>query len=93
MSFSKTTELFGVNLLLDLSYSCLDIDAHSSTQIADLPITLCVQGLPENMLEKKLVLSKALELYFKNSTGYEVSNCVIEHGTGLLTFTNPSGEY
>lgn len=90
---STTSELFGVNLHLELNYSCLDLDAHPSTKINAFPISLHVQGLPENMLDNKPVLSQALECYFKNTTGYEISNCVIEHGAGLLTFTDPSGEY
>ncbi len=57
-----------------------------------LVTTLCVQGLPENMLNNPDYLSKALEWYFRQSTGFEVSNCTINHGVGFLTFTDALGE-
>lgn len=92
--FSTKTELFGVNVRLELSYSSLPGTAAQPTETAHVPVTtLCVQGLPENMLNNPAYLSTALEWYFKQTTGFEVSQCTIEHGAGFLTFTDASGQY
>ncbi len=91
----KKTQLFGVNLHLELGCNSTtnSAPACSTSTAVDSSVSLCVQGLPEAMLNNPQMVSEALKLFIKQGTGFEAEDCSIVQGRGYLTFTDPSGKY
>ncbi len=86
----KETQLFGVNLHLELG--CNSALACPSSTTVDSSVALCVQGLPEAMLNNPQMLPEALKWFIKQGTGFEAAGCSIVQGLAYLTFTDPSGK-
>ena len=90
-SSSSQTQLFGSDLQLELSPSSAKPALQSSTTDDDGTNVLCVQGLPESMLNDPSLVSAALKLFIKQSSGFEPTHCEIVNGVGYLTFADSSG--
>ncbi len=92
----KKTQLFGLNLHLELgcnvnSTTNSALACPTSTTVHS-SVALCVQGLPETMLNNPQMLSEALKLFIKQGTGFEAADCGIVQGLAYLTFTDSSGK-
>ena len=86
----KKTQLFGVNLRLELG--CNSALACPSSTTVDSSVALCVQGLPEAMLNNPQMLPEALKWFIKQGTGFEAAGCSIVQELAYLTFTDSSGK-
>ncbi|XP_064383754.1 uncharacterized protein LOC135332299 [Halichondria panicea] len=88
----KKTQLFGFNLHLELGCNSTtnSSPAYPTSTAVHSSIALCVQGLPETMLNNLHILSEALKYFIKQGTGFEAADCSIVQGLGYLTFTDPS---
>ena len=91
----KKTQLFGFNLHLELGCNSTtnSSPAYPTSTAVHSSIALCVQGLPETMLNNLHILSEALKYFIKQGTGFEAADCSIVQGLGYLTFTDPSGKW
>ncbi len=90
----KKTQLFGVNLYLELGCNSTTNSApacHTSTAVHS-SVALCVQGLPEAMLNNPQMVSEALKWFIKQGTGFEAADCSIVQGLAYLSFSDPSGK-
>ncbi len=83
----KETQLFGVNLHLELGCNSALACPSSTSSVA-----LCVQGLPEAMLNNPQMLPEALKWFIKQGTGFEAAGCSIVQELAYLTFTDSSGK-
>ena len=93
---SSQTQLLGSDLHLELCYyGPSPAEPTAAPQAPTAPqegvASLCVQGLPESMLNDPSLISAALKHFIKQSTGFEATHCEIVNGVGYLTFADPSG--
>ncbi len=91
----KEPQLFGVNLHLELGCNSTTNSAPAcpTSTAVHSSVALCVQGLPETMLNDPQMVSEALKLFIKQGTGFEVADCSIVQGLAYLTFSDPSGKW